>query len=504
MPQFMPNYRQRPLLWQFLLPISLLFILFCTPFAIPSAAANKHSQNLPTPVKQALQQAQIPDHAVATWVQEIGSKRPWVAANAQQAMQPASIIKLLTTYAALDILGPAERWKTQAYISQAIENGVLHGDLILQGGGDPKLVYESFWQFLRQLRQQGLRDIQGNLIIDRSLFQLPPHDAAAFDGDPAKPYNVGPDALLLNFKSLRLRFEPNLTTQQVQVQIEPPLAGLNIIAPSLALDANNTTCADWQERLTLEWRAQALYIHGNYPQACGVLNWSIHPSGLSQNDYAIGLFQALWQELGGSFKGQIQDGKRPPEAILFAQWESPSLTEIIRDINKFSNNVMARQLLLTLGAKSPNTANQNVGNSLNNTQEQGRQAVQQWLLAKQLNSPELLLENGAGLSRQEQISAQSMGRILLHAYASPWMPEFVSSLPVVGYDGTMRRRLQQTPMAGQAHIKTGSLHEVRTIAGYVRAASGKIYAVTSMINHANASKGQTAHDVLLQWIYENG
>jgi serine-type D-Ala-D-Ala carboxypeptidase/endopeptidase (penicillin-binding protein 4) len=499
MPQFMPNYHPHPILWQFLLPLCLFATLFCAPFAIPCALAN--NGNLPATVKQALKQAQIPEHAMATWVQEIGSKRAWMAANAQQAMQPASIIKLLTTYAALDILGPAERWKTQAYISTPIEQGVLHGDLILQGGGDPKLVYESFWQFLRQLRQQGLREIQGNVIIDRSLFQLPPHDAAAFDGDPAKPYNAGPDALLLNFKSLRLRFEPNLSTQQVQVQTEPNLAGLNIIAPSLALDANNTPCADWQEQLTLEWRAQALYIHGNYAPACGVQNWSIHPYGLSQNDYALGLFQALWQELGGSFKGQIQDGKRPPNAIFLAQWESPSLTEIIRDINKFSNNVMARQLLITLGVRG-NSAN----NSANNggTPEHGIQTIQQWLTDKQLSSPELVLENGAGLSRQEQISAQSMSRILLHAYASPWMPEFVSSLPVVGYDGTMRRRLQQTPMAGQAHIKTGSLHEVRTMAGYVRAASGKIYVLTSMINHTHASKGQAAHDLLLQWIHKNG
>ena len=502
----MPISPQLQLLRQFQLWLSLrlsltssLFFIALLTLLLPQAANAAPKNRLPPTVQQALKQAQIPAQAVGTWVQGVNSTHSLIAANEKQAMMPASIIKLLTTYAALDLLGPSERWKTSAYVTAPIENGVLRGDLILQGGGDPKMVYESFWRFLRQLRQQGLREIQGNLIIDRSLFQLPPHDAGEFDGDPSKNYNVGPDALLLNFKSLRLRFEPDTVTQQVRIQMEPPLEGVNIDAPMLGQGINNGDCGEWQERLTLEWTAQQLRIRGYYPQSCGVQNWSIHPYGLSQNTYALALFQALWRELGGSFKGQVQDGKTPPTAIPLAQWDSLSVAEIIRDVNKLSNNVMARQLLLTLGARHTPPNNGNTP-----TTDQGVQAIQRWLTEKQLELPELILENGAGLSRLEQFSAHGMSQVLLHAYRSPWMAEFIASLPVVAYDGTMRRRLQQTPIAGQAHIKTGSLHEVRSIAGYVRAASGKIYVVTSIINHTNANKGQAAHDLLLQWIYEKG
>ena len=465
------------------------------------------AQALPKPVQQALKEAQIPANAMATWAQEVNAKSnnrvaksAKISVNAQVPMSPASAMKLVTSAAALDLFGPAQRWKTSAYVTAPIINGVLKGDLILQGGGDPKLVYESFWLFLRQLRQQGLQEIQGNLIIDRSLFQIAETSGAEFDGEPARAYNVGPDALLLNFKSLRLRLIPD--GAQMRIQSEPPLEGVEITPPQLGSGA----CGEWKDELALNWQKAHLTIQGNYPASCGTQSWSIHPHGLSANQYAGALFRALWRELGGTFGGLVMDGKLTDilarsSPQLIGQWESPSLSEILRDTNKFSNNVMARHLLLLLGTH--NNERNDERNNDHGTPQQGTEVVRKWLFSQQLDAKTLVLDNGSGLSKLERISARELGKILIHAWHSPFMPEFVAALPVTGYDGTMRNRLKQNNAAGQAHIKTGTLHAVRSIGGYVRARSGKNYVIVSIINHENADQGQKAHDLLLQFIVEN-
>ncbi|MEN9864454.1 MAG: D-alanyl-D-alanine carboxipeptidase 3 family signal peptide protein, partial [Pseudomonadota bacterium] len=271
-------------------------------------AQTSQAQALPKPVQQALKEAQIPPAAMGTWVQEVSLKaaparQGKISVNAQTAMVPASVMKLVTSSAALDVFGPAQRWKTHAYITTPIISGVLRGDLILQGGGDPKLVYENFWQLLRQLRKQGLREIEGNIIIDRSLFAVAETTGAEFDGEPSRAYNVGPDALLLNFKALRLRLIPD--AGQVKLQSEPPLAGVEMVPPLLG----SGPCGDWKDHLTLTWQGKNLLIQGSYPASCGIQNWSIHPHGLNANQYAHALFSALWAELGGSFSGQVKDGK---------------------------------------------------------------------------------------------------------------------------------------------------------------------------------------------------
>jgi D-alanyl-D-alanine carboxypeptidase/D-alanyl-D-alanine-endopeptidase (penicillin-binding protein 4) len=445
-------------------------------------------------VHDALKQAGIPAAAMATYVQTVDGKKTLIASNINNPMNPASTMKLVTTNAALDLLGPTHSWKTQAYISGEQQGDVLHGDLIIKGGGDPKLVFENFWLFLRQIRAKGIRSIDGNLLLDRSAFALPPFDPATFDGDPLKAYNAQPDALLLNFKSLRFQFSPDQGSHTVQVSVEPPLAIAAINAPLPGAGK----CGDWQAGLNANITARHVGFDGTFPFACGDRHWALHPYQMSQTDYFAAVFNNLWQALGGNLKGQVKDGLTPPNARFLTEWESVSLAEVIRDINKYSNNVMARQLLISLtagdGAASLDAA----------TPERGAQAVKQWLAAKGINAPELVIENGSGLSRSARISARTMGRMLVAAFASPLMPEFMASMPLLGVDGTMRKRLTLQTAAGNAHIKSGSLRDVRAIAGYVLAASGKRYTIVSIINHDNAQQGQAAHDALLEWVYEHG
>jgi D-alanyl-D-alanine carboxypeptidase/D-alanyl-D-alanine-endopeptidase (penicillin-binding protein 4) len=469
---------------RFLTTLHAAFLLF---FTLASAFA----QDLPIAVNEALQRAAIAPEAVGIYVQKVEGGPVLLASNWETPFNPASTVKLVTTAAALDMLGPAFTWKTQALVDGTLNGEVLKGDLFIKGSGDPKLVMENFWLFLRRIRAAGIRDIRGKLVLDRSAFEDRLYDAATFDGDPLKTYNAAPDALLLNFKSVNVRFVPDEATRKVRLVMEPPVDGFKLVPPRVG----NGECGDWRAKLHPEVDDSSARFDGAYPLSCGEKVWNIHPYLTTNTQYFGGIFRRLWSELGGSFRGEVINGMASPTARLVAEWQSPPLPEIVRDINKFSNNVMARQVLLTI----PSQLLQEPG-----TPEHGAEMIRQWLVKKGIAAPELIIDNGSGLSRNARISAVTLGHLLAMEYQSPTMPEFMASLPIIGLDGTMKKRMTTLSAAGNGHIKTGSLDGVRTIAGYVLAASGRRYVVVFLINHPNAERGKEAQDALLQWVFENG
>ncbi len=465
-----------------------LLTTICLILAGSAALSAQAADALPASVAQALRLAGIPQAAVGIVVQDLAATRPSLAVNPSTPMNPASTMKLVTTYAGLDLLGPAYKWVTEAYLGGPLRDGTLEGDLILKGRGDPKLTLEAFWLLLRELRARGLRDIRGDLVLDRSRFAAVDFDASRFDGDAAQPYNVGPDALLLNFKAIRFQFVPDPESHSVRVFAEPRIVD---VASDVRLA--EAPCGDWRERIKASFLSQSpspkAVFSGSYAGACGEKHW--HVAMLEPNQYAAGLFRLFWGELGGSIGGTAREGTAP-QARPFASIESPGLSEVVRDINKFSNNVMARQLFLTIAADQ-------VGPPA--TAANGQRAIKAWLAKKGLDFPELVMENGSGLSRIERISPQSMAALLVSAFRSPVMPELAASLPMIAVDGTMRRRMKSEPIAGHAHIKTGSLADVRAIAGYVLDRNGRRQVVTMIVNHPNAQQSQPAQDALLNWVF---
>jgi D-alanyl-D-alanine carboxypeptidase/D-alanyl-D-alanine-endopeptidase (penicillin-binding protein 4) len=458
--------------------------------AVVSGAAAADA--LPGPVAQALARAGVPQSAVGLYVQQVDAPRPAAIFNASRPMNPASAIKLVTTFAALDLLGPAYTWKTEAYLLGRLQGEVLDGDLLLKGYGDPKLTIENFWLFLRGLRARGLREIRGELVLDRSFFDVGEHDPARFDGEGLRPYNVGADALLVNYKAVRFFFLPGDAAQGVSVVPEPKLAQLEV-ASSVAL--RDGACGDWRAGLKYELQqngagARASFS-GSMPASCGERVWNLAP--LPNNQYVLGVFKSLWQELGGTLAGGVREGRAPAGAKPFAQFESPAAAEVLRDMNKFSNNVMARQIFLTLSAETL---------KLPGRYDRSARAVKSWLEARNLDLPDLVIENGSGLSRADRISAEGMGRMLVAAYHSAVMPEFIATMPLVAYDGTMRKRMRLESVAGQAHVKTGSLNDVRTVAGYVLDRNGHRHVVVFFVNHPTAHLSQPAQDALLKWVHD--
>ncbi|SFI58558.1 D-alanyl-D-alanine carboxypeptidase / D-alanyl-D-alanine-endopeptidase (penicillin-binding protein 4) [Nitrosomonas sp. Nm34] len=457
------------------------------------------SADMPQAVRQALKQARIPEAAVGIYVKEVSSQQPVIAVNSGTALNPASVMKLVTTYAGLELLGPAYSWRTEIYALGKIEDGVLRGDLALKGYGDPHLNLENFWLLVRQIRQAGIKEITGDLLLDNSYYNVTVGDPGAFDGDRYKTYNIFPEALLVNYRTSALHLMPQVENNTVRV-VADPASELLDLQNNLKLTRGN--CGDWSNQLRVEVRERqngngrtTVILNGNYAMQCGHNTYYL---SLHENpDYIHDLFKKLWLQQGGSFSGAVRNSVVPKGIVPLRVYHSPPLAQIIRGINKFSNNVAARQLYLALGDTTiPPNGHTSVSLA------QSDQIIRRWLLTKRLSSPELILENGSGLSRTERISASQMGELLVAAFHSPVMPEFISSLPIAGVDGTMKSRFKGTLVAGRAHMKTGTLNEVATIAGYLLDHKNRRNVVVFFVNHAQATNARSAMDALIRWVYE--
>jgi serine-type D-Ala-D-Ala carboxypeptidase/endopeptidase (penicillin-binding protein 4) len=442
---------------------------------------------LPPPVLQALRQAQVPPTALGIWVQEIDAKRPRLAWQAELAMNPASLAKLGTTLAALETLGPAWTWQTPVWLQGQFrpETGVLEGDLVIKGVGDPKLVRERLWLLLQRVRALGVRDIQGRIVLDNSAFAPSGANPADFDGEPWRPGNVQAEALLFNHKALIYSFRPDPARGLAWISADVPLP----VQASVPLQAG--PCNDWRGALQLQWQAGApLRFAGAYPTSCGELSWPLaDPEPASYN---ARLIAAQWREMGGTLSGPVVPGLAPSStpSLSFA---SPPLAEVVRDINKHSANLMTEMLWLSLAWQAD-------GGAQPATAEAAQARLREWLAAK-LGEQDFVLENGSGLSRGSRLSARQLGRLLQQAYTGPTMPEFMASLPLAGVDGTLARggALRFGRAEGRSHLKTGSLRDVTALGGYVLAASGRRYVLVALLNHPRAQAARPALDALLQW-----
>lgn len=460
----------------------LLFILLST---LASAA-----DELPLGVRNVLGIRDVPAESLSIYVEDLESGEVVLEWQAGIPRNPASTIKLLTTLVALDVLGPAYRWKTEVYALGEMRDGRLDGDLLLKGYGDPFLVTERVWQLLRRLRLEGIDEIAGDLLLDDSWFDVGTYDPAAFDNQPLRAYNVAPNALLLNFKVVRYWFEPD--GNRVAVRVDPDLDNLKV---DNRLTTRQSYCGGFQRGIAVNMNAEndTVIFEGRFPSGCK--RYAMDRTVLSHNEFAYGLFSHLWRESGGVFDGDWKNVRADEEAEPLFSFESPPLSELIARINKHSNNVMARQVLYTLAAEVSGPPG---------TEAAGRDVIAAWLQDNKLETCAMALENGAGLSRESRICASAMAAMLRFAWRQPYMPEFLSSMSLSGLDGTLRRRFNGGQLVGQAHLKTGSLDHVTAIAGYMQSRSGRRFAVVAMQNHEDIHRGpgEEVQEALLRWLYD--
>ena len=505
--------------------IALLYVLWMMTHAHAST-----DTKLPIDIERAISKSNIPKDAIAISVKKIASQDAptktfksidvidW---QEDVGMNPASTMKLLTSLAAMEILGPQYRWKTDIFTNGKIQADTLKGDLLIRGSGDPKLIPEEINKILNNLKDIGIKKIDGDFIFDRSAYDASVKDSSFSDGETSRSYNVLPDALLFAFNSFSFQFFPSVDSQYVIIKQTPRIANLKIDNNLKVVDA---PCNDWRRNISMSinmdkngsWLAS---FDGEFPNGCPTANWNVVAS--NSDDFLSQSIIAAWEDMGGKWvkKPKVKASSIDNSFKPIVTHLGIPLHESIKDINKLSNNVMARQVLLTIAleksGKPGNTAN-------------GTKLVKEWLKKYQLDMPELIIENGSGLSRIERISSKHLNQVLLLGLNSTSRDYYTESLPIAGVDGTMKHRLldkfrKYVPKRSEtealekntaslpnpikkygAYIKTGSLADVRSISGYVVSRTGHTYTVTSFINHKNAGSGRSIHDALLVWLLDDG
>ena len=469
--------------------VRFLFVLLALA-SMPAVEAA--GDRLPLPVEAALNVRNVPQDTLSVFVQDLETGEIVLRWLDDVPRNPGSTIKLLTSLAALDILGPTYEWQTNVYALGEVSDGRLQGDLLLEGRGDPFLVTERVWQLLRRVRQAGIRDIEGSLLLDDSFFEVADHDPAAFDRRPLRAYNVAPNALMMNFKVIRFWFEPERETGRVRVWLDPAIGNLDI---DNRLRLVSGPCRGYQRGITIlaNKTMDRVSLSGRFPDGCKA--YRMDRTALSHSAFAYGLVSSLWLESGGRIAGGWKNTEAPADMEPILTFPSLPLADVITRVNKHSNNVMARHLLYTLSAEVLGEPGTEAG---------GRKVIGDWLDANGLELSALALDNGAGLSREARMAARDFGALLRFAWQQPTMPEFVASMSLSGLDGTLSRRFNGSPITGNAHLKTGSLDHVNAIAGYLQARSGRRFSVVMLHNHTDIHRGpgEEAQEALLRWLYE--
>jgi len=455
----------------------------------------------PSSVLQALQAAGVPFSSLGFYARRVDAKRPFAALNEEQPYVLASTAKVITSLAALDLLGPNYQWTTQAFAKGEIVDGRLNGDLLIVGGGDAMLTSDGLRRWFARLHEQGLREVAGNIVLDRFAFALDAEDLARTPHpDAERPHHVWPDALSLDEGVLRVELA-SLPKGRSEVRLQPLLADVQVVS---SID-RGPGCYVHAAMAPASGALLKLSVVGATSPECGVQQVQFVP--LSHAEFTTRAVAALWAESGGVLNGHVLD--RPASdgsavvqrdaggefQLPYAQHSSEKLPLVVHEINKTSNNMLARNLLLSLAPGFPLKPA---------TLAAARERVQQWLRVQGLKDDDIEIDSGSGLSRLERAKPRAMVQLLTKAWAGASAHAFVESLPIAGVDGTLAHRFLTGAASGNAFLKTGTLLDARALAGYVKARSGKVYAVAAMLNHPDAARAMPALDALIEWLAENG
>jgi len=455
-------------------------------FSLAAAAQDA----LPPGVLAALKAADVPAEALYAAAIPLAHRAPPWQYRALEPVQPGSTMKLVTSIVALDRIGAQQRGFTELRSAAPLAGDVLQGDLVLKGGADVELDAARLWALLVDLRQRGIARIEGDLLVDRTLFRparldvgLPP-----FDESPEAYYNVIPDAVYLNGNLLPL--ELSATADGVRASTVPALAGLTVDSRMQLIDG---PCGDWDEHwraatVTREEGRTRITLNGAFPRDC---TQRTAFQLLDRLEMEERLFRTLWEGLGGSWTGRAREAAGPASSQLLARHAARPWGEVLRHLNKTSDNAEARLLFLLLGVPAM------AANPQASTAELAAREVRAWFADNRIDATGLVLDNGSGLSRSERISPWQMVSLLKAAWGSRHAHDFIATLPTAGVDGTLRNRLKNGPATGWARLKTGTLKNVVALAGYVNDSRGRPWAVAMMVNHDKAGQARPVLDALV-------
>ncbi|MBR1374841.1 MAG: D-alanyl-D-alanine carboxypeptidase/D-alanyl-D-alanine-endopeptidase [Cardiobacteriaceae bacterium] len=460
-----------------------------------AAATDAFADNLPAAISNLIAKHQVNKENFSLIIQEVSRDKPLASLNAGKLRSPASVTKIFTTAAGLIAMGDDYRYPTRFFVdAMPDKDGIVNGNLYIQGGGDPFLVEERLRDFIKELRGKGVRHIAGNIIIDNSLYKLDLNekDTFGFDGNQYSAYNAVPSPIMVNFRTIKIIFTP-AGKKGVNISLSPQINNWQI---DNQMTINSGKCSENfnpTPELSRDDKGFAvLRLTGKYSTNCGKSDISVVMGEAVEQMYY--LFRDLWYAEGGSFDGRGEIGVVPNSAELIYTGQSLPMSELVQKMNTMSNNVMTRQLMLTLGAYLYDVP----GNL-----EKGRKGVLETLTAFGVATDGAVLDNGSGLSRKTRISAQGFSSLLINMYRSEKLREpFWNSLAVCGETGTLKKRFKGTAMQGKIRGKTGTIDKVRGFAGYVQAQSGRVFVVVMIGNNNAALPSRYMQDDVLSWVYQ--
>lgn len=470
--------------------------------------------SLPRTVASALQRAGMDSKALYLSVRAVQAAAPDAPpALDVQGDQPAvlaSTAKLVTALASLDLLGVKHRWRTRAYLAGPLREGVLEGDLRLVGGGDALLTSEQLVAWFKRLHARGLREIRGRIVLDRHGFALKHGDHAHTPLPSADhPHHALPDALTIDGGHITATLTAGPRGSLI-TRLAPAIGGVQLTDE---LRRKKTRCEHLSDEPRLEIESSAsgvnAVLRGDWSPACPPMR--LHAGAAGPGPLAAATIRAAWLTAGGAFStdapGDVLDADKPHAVWLpvrkrsrppapWAVLDGAALPDVLRDMNKWSDNIVARHLMLSLSPGFPNRPA---------TLTAARERLEGWLLSQGLAAGDLDIDNGSGLAVTERGKPQAFTRLL----AATWQrgaaaKPFIDSLPLAGVDGTLSHRLHDLPTGSRAWLKTGSLSQARGLAGYVQAKSGRVYAVAALLNHPNAPRGEFALDTLIRYLAQHG
>ena len=452
-----------------------------------AAAAQPIYPNLPADIQQLLRSKGMSPWGMSAYVQAIGSPRPLISHNAQVARNPASVMKLLTAYVAIGVLGPNYRWPIEISTNGNLQGGVLSGNVYIKGYGAPDFDTQGLREMLSQLRRKGIHTINGRLIFDDTHFNGPKIDPGAFDGKPYSSYNAQPDALMFNER--RSTFTASRRGNKISVTTSTPAHNLRIVN---RIKRAKRSCKVRTSVKRGQGDKVTITFSGYMARRCRARGFTMAVTDPANTMYSA--IQRIWKrELKGNINTQFMVGATPANARPVHTHYSKSLSQLLPTVVKDSNNVMARQLMRSIGAKrygSPGTP------------RKGAEAIDDYLRSQGLDFPELRIENGSGLSRYARISTENISHLLTKAFQGPHREALMRSMAVAGVDGTMKSRLRSSAVRGRGFFKTGTLRDVRGIAGYVNAADGRTYVVSILHNDPKArTRARLIHDNFIEWVF---
>ncbi len=446
---------------------------------------------LPKEIELLANKHNIPIDSLSIIVQPSNSETRLINLNSSVNRTPASVAKLFTAFVAIDHLGADFKWTTKVYSTDSIADGEVDS-LIFEGGGDPYINIERLRGMVLELRNLGINTINKGLIVDQNFFKQPQISTADFDNDPLRPYNITHTSFLINSNKIDFKIKKR-SNNKIQINPEFMPEGVSF---KTDLTLGPGSCSNLRSNLQFSENSRInstdllILVQGKYPRNCKEFDHDI--SLTDANHYFLGAFKKLWMESGGSFNGYISEAKAGLYKRLIISFHSPRLDEVIIKGIKESDNLIARNLFLSL--------NQSFGGK---NYRASRRIMRKVLTNNGVAiSKGVFFENGSGLSRDTKISPETI-LSLLHAIKKHSSHQIlIDALPVSGVDGTLHNKYQTNLLKTRLNLKTGTLDGVSGLAGFITGVSGKEYTFVFLHNGIadHSYKISPFREALLNWV----